>query len=166
MTMIGSELIQAGYRYALSLTHNEHNAEDLVQDACFKLLKAHGLVHARPLLFTAIRNLYIDRYRHENVLSFEELHDDKEYPEEDSAPLDFDVSMEELERALATLRPEEREVIYLHYYESYTAQEIGGIVRKPRNTVLSLLARGKKKLAAELAGPGAASARPEQPDKE
>jgi RNA polymerase sigma-70 factor, ECF subfamily len=152
--MIGSDLIQAGYRYALSLSHNEHNAEDLVQDACLKLIRAKGAVDRKSLLFVVIRNLFIDRYRHNAIVTFEELDAEGEYAQaEPEEPFDGDCSLEDLEKALATLRPEEREAIYLSYYESYSAAMIGEITKKPRNTVLSLLSRGKKKLAAALRSP-------------
>lgn len=45
-----------------------------------------------------------------------------------------------------------RDVIYLHYYEGYTAAEIGEILNKNPNTVYTNLARAKKLLEKELAG--------------
>ncbi len=69
--MIGSATIQAGYRYALSLTHNNHNAEDIVQEACLKIYKKMGRIENKSLLFVTIRNLFIDRYRREQIIRFE-----------------------------------------------------------------------------------------------
>ncbi|MBI3777250.1 MAG: hypothetical protein HY273_17190 [Gammaproteobacteria bacterium] len=37
-----SELLQHGYRYALSLTHHKTRAEDLLQDAWVAVLQARG----------------------------------------------------------------------------------------------------------------------------
>ncbi len=34
--------VQAGYRYAFSLSHNRHDAEDLVQQAWLKLTRRYG----------------------------------------------------------------------------------------------------------------------------
>lgn len=45
-----------------------------------------------------------------------------------------------------------RQVIYLHYYEGYTAPEIGRILRKNTNTVYTLISRAKKLLKQELEG--------------
>ncbi len=45
-----------------------------------------------------------------------------------------------------------REVIYLHYYEGYTASEIGKIQRKNPNTVYTHLSRAKKLLRGMLKG--------------
>ena len=43
-----------------------------------------------------------------------------------------------------------RNVIYLYYYEEYSAQEISDILKKNVNTIYTWLTRSKKKLKAEL----------------
>ncbi|MBE6773403.1 MAG: RNA polymerase sigma factor [Ruminococcaceae bacterium] len=58
----------------------------------------------------------------------------------------------EILRVILTLPEKYRQVIYLHYYEGYTAPEIGGILGKNENTVYTLLARARKLLKDELAG--------------
>ena len=45
-----------------------------------------------------------------------------------------------------------KNVIYLHYYEGYTAKEIGEILKMNTNTVLSNLSRGRKMLKSQLTG--------------
>ena len=45
-----------------------------------------------------------------------------------------------------------RSAIYLHYYEGYTAAEIGTMLRASPNTVLSWLSRGRKKLKERMIG--------------
>ena len=45
-----------------------------------------------------------------------------------------------------------RDVVYLHYYEGYSAAEIGRILRKNTNTVYTLLARARNQLKAALGG--------------
>ena len=51
-----------------------------------------------------------------------------------------------LDRALAALRPEEREVLFLHAVTGLTAREIATISDQLRSTVLSLLQRGRRKV--------------------
>lgn len=58
----------------------------------------------------------------------------------------------EILRVILTLPEKYRQVIYLHYYEGYTAPEIGVILGKNENTVYTLLARARKLLKDELAG--------------
>lgn len=45
-----------------------------------------------------------------------------------------------------------RDAIYLHYYEGYSALEIGKILGKKENTVYSLLSRGRDMLKTSLEG--------------
>ncbi len=58
----------------------------------------------------------------------------------------------EVLRAVLELPDKYREVVYLHYFEGYTAPEIAGLMRKNVNTVYSLLARAKKLLRGRLGG--------------
>jgi RNA polymerase sigma-70 factor (ECF subfamily) len=146
------ELLQCGYRYALSLTHHRHDAEDLAQEAWMKLCQRYGQASSRAALFTTIRNLFIDRCRRARIVAFESL--------EEGAPLTPVAetvalgTRDDLERLLGGLRPGEREVIYLHHVEGHTADEVGVLTRQPRGTVLSLLHRAFKKLRAAAAQPG------------
>ncbi len=48
------------------------------------------------------------------------------------------------------LPKDQRNVIYLYYYESYTIKEIAQILGKNSNTVSSSLQRARKKLKAIL----------------
>lgn len=45
-----------------------------------------------------------------------------------------------------------RDAIYLHYYEGYSALEIGEILGKNENTVYSILSRGRSMLKESLEG--------------
>lgn len=58
---------------------------------------------------------------------------------------------EVLEKVLS-LPERYRRVIYLHYYEGYTAPEIATILNKNVNTIYTLLSRGKNILKQELEG--------------
>lgn len=52
--------------------------------------------------------------------------------------------------AVLSLEEKYREAIYLHYYEGYTAPEIGAMTGRPANTVYSLLKRGREMLRKNL----------------
>ena len=67
------DLLQAGFRYALSLGPAPGEADDLVQEAWLRLHRARGRVRDKALLFRAIRNLFIDNYRRERLVVFEPL---------------------------------------------------------------------------------------------
>lgn len=142
--MSDKDLLQAAYRYAFSLAHHGADAEDLVQDAWLRLHQKHRRV-TRSLLFTTVRNLYIDQYRRNKLIVFENF--DEETTITDAAIIPDHTTMQDLEPALAQLRPEEREAIFLNSVEGYTIQEIADFTARPRGTVLSLVHRGKQKLA-------------------
>ena len=54
--------------------------------------------------------------------------------------------------AVKALPENYRNAIYLHYYEGYTAKEIGKILDSKENTVLSWLSRGRAALRKEMIG--------------
>ena len=54
--------------------------------------------------------------------------------------------------AVWSLPKQYRDVIYLHYYEGYTAPEIAGILKRNPNTVYTHLNKGKQLLRETLGG--------------
>lgn len=54
--------------------------------------------------------------------------------------------------AVLRLPREYRRVVYLHYYEGYTAPQVAGLLGKNINTVYTLLARARQRLKEELGG--------------
>lgn len=76
------------------------------------------------------------------------------------------ISLEELTNYAPAVTPEQyavmeavwalpkqyRDVIYLHYYEGYTAPEIAGILKRNPNTVYTHLNKGKQLLREALGG--------------
>lgn len=52
--------------------------------------------------------------------------------------------------AVLALPQKYKDVIYLYYYEEYSAEEIGRILRKNKNTVYTLLNRGRQLLRSSL----------------
>ena len=143
-------LLQQGYRYALSLTHNTARAEDLLQDAWVSILKAHG-PWQKGYLFTTIRNRFIDQYRRERLVVIESLEDEDRVEAATDNWQDammFRAEMDTVRQALGTLRAEEREALYLSAVEGYTAAEIAEMTQRPRGTVLSMMFRARKKVRA------------------
>jgi len=153
------ELANAGFRYALALTHDRTRAEDLVQQAWLRLLEAYGQVNDRPRLFLTIKNLVRDDHRRDR------LHAEAAIELADPVPTEITTAGEppvgdDLDRLLARLTPREREVLYLNAVEGYTAAEIAAHMGAARGSVLSLAARAKAKLRRHV-GEEACDARPE-----
>ena len=58
----------------------------------------------------------------------------------------------DVREAVLQLPEKYRQVVYLHYYECYTAPEIGRILKKNVNTVYTLLTRARQTLLKTLGG--------------
>jgi len=142
-------LLDRAYRYAFSLAHDPAEAEDLLQDACLSIL-ASGGPWERSYLFATVRNRFIDRYRRNRKILFLSLDRDDDRSEDQPAELNWEeadvLRNGLLDRALALLRAEERETLFLAVIEGYTAEEIAELTARPRGTILSLLHRTKAKL--------------------
>lgn len=84
---------------------------------------------------------------------------DSQAEDDDRSPLEEAIGREALdryERALATLRPEDREVIVARVELGYTNQEIADLLNKPSaNAARMALERAIVRLAKEMAGPKA-----------
>ena len=61
-------------------------------------------------------------------------------------------SNREVLEAVLSLPKKYKDVVYLHYYEGYTAAEIGEILGKNDNTIYTLMTRSKKLLKEKLEG--------------
>ena len=134
-----------GYRYAFALTHDSHDAEDLVQEACLRVYRRKGRLRDKAYLFTTIRNLFRDICRRRGIATFDTLQDDSV---EDSRHGAANVAERrlDLEAILGALGSAEREILFLNCVEGFTAAEISKMTQRPRGTILSQLARAKKKL--------------------
>ncbi len=60
----------------------------------------------------------------------------------------------EVLEAVLSLPAKYREVVYLHYYEDYTAPQISKALHKNVNTIYTLLTRSKELLREKLGGEG------------
>lgn len=144
------ELLQRGYRYAMALTHDSVRAEDLLQDSWVAVLEAGG-AQTIGYLFSSIRSRFINQCRRERLIPMMQLDEARERGLMDTTEnITNDglvrASYESLERALARLRPIEREALFFAVVEGYTAQEIGDLTQQGRGTVLSLIHRAKAKI--------------------
>jgi RNA polymerase sigma factor (sigma-70 family) len=134
-------LLQRGYRYAYALTGDPARADDLLQDAWSSVLEADGPHHA-PYLFRVMRNRWIDVQRRARIVEFEVLE-----PETVAGSLGIATGESaQVLAAMGRLRPEEREALFLCAVEGWTANEVSERTGQPRNTVLSLVHRGRARL--------------------
>ena len=121
---------------------NPADVEDALQEVFLKFfLNAGSLTgeeHQKAWLCRVAFNRCKDMVKsfwRKNVVSIEEMEIPCETPEEG-----------ELMQAVLQLPLLDRQLIYLHYYEGYTAPEIADILQKNLNTVYSQLRRAKQRL--------------------
>lgn len=141
------DLLQHGYRYALSLTHDPDRARDLLQEACLSISQQDS-GWTKGYLFQTIRNQFIDDYRRQQNVPMHTL--------ENHTPVDSDWEhgfagvdagySDTMVDALQRLRNEERELVFLSVIAGYPTRRIVRLTGKPRGTVLSTIHRAKKKL--------------------
>lgn len=136
----------------LCLVHlkNPADTEDIFQNVFLKYVLSpvvfespeHEKAWLIRVTINACRDLVKSFFRSRTV-SLEELLDQP-------APLSEE-HREVLEAVLA-LPPKYRDAVYLHYYEGYTAAEIGKLLGKNTNTVYTLLNRAREQLRETLGG--------------
>ena len=125
------------YRAAMNNCSRAADAEDVVQDVYEKLLRYPGNFESEEHLKAWLLRVTINRCHDLTRASYQK---DTELDETIPAPAQADGSVLDAVRAL----PDNyRDAIYLHYYEGYTAAEIGRLLGAPANTVLSWLRRGR-----------------------
>jgi RNA polymerase sigma-70 factor (ECF subfamily) len=147
------------YRYAFRLTGSAADAEDLTQEAFCKaqghLAQLRDLDHAKPWLFSILRNAYLHRIRstrQERCVALEEVGD---LPEPLPEPLP-DIEPDRLQEALNELTEVFRTPIILYYFEDFSYRDIAEQMDLPLGTVMSRLARAKAYLRRRLLAPPAA----------
>ena len=153
------------YTLARYLLRDEHDAQDAVQDAVLRAIRyfdGYREGDARAWLLAIVRNCCLTwqrKYRADRVtVSFAE---DIVPPITDGRATDAAaIARSErllLERAIAELPTEFREVIVLREIEDLSYREISDVVGVPIGTVMSRLARARKRLS-EILGVGAQEA--------
>src|SRR5246127_5406489 len=136
-------------RYARALTHSSDRADDLVQDTLIRAIaKAHlweAGTDLRAWLFAIMHNQHVNTVRR---ASRQESIDIEEMSSSLIAASDPTASrqLRELERAIACLPAEQREVILLVGLEEMSYQEAAQVLGVPVGTVRSRLSRGRDAL--------------------
>lgn len=134
------------YRIALHNTSNFSDAEDVTQEVFVKLLETNRAFsdseHLKAWLIRVTINLCRDKMKKAS----------RETLVEDALPLKTNEERSDVLEAVKALPENYRNAIYLHYYEGYTAKEIGKILDAKESTVLSWLSRGREALRKELDG--------------
>ena len=150
--------LAAAYNLARWLVHNEHDAEDLVQEAYLRAFKFFSGYHggdSRAWLLTIVRNTCYAWLQQNRALRLIDPIDDKleevgsDFADPETLLLQ-DADSQLVRQALEELPVEFREIVVMREMEGLAYKEIANIVDIPIGTVMSRLARGRKRLQALL----------------
>jgi RNA polymerase sigma-70 factor (ECF subfamily) len=157
--------MDAVYNFALRLTGDEDDADDLVQETYMKAFrffdKFESGTNCKAWLFRILKNSFINDYRKQtkvpNKVDYEDVQNFYENIKSDEVEsrhyeldafsnlLDDDVS-----KAITELPDDFRTVVILNDIEGFTYEEIADFVDIPVGTVRSRLHRARKMLYVQL----------------
>ena len=136
--------------YGARISGNKELAEDLVQETFVRALMNTETVadlspsKQRAWLFRTFKNLFFDRCRRAVL--------EREYEQNWQPEYIDDPGMQKIENAmlLQSLKPEDRAIFQLRYFDDYSAEEISKMMNLPPGTVRSKLSRCRKYLKQNL----------------
>ncbi|AXC16306.1 RNA polymerase sigma-70 factor, ECF subfamily (plasmid) [Acidisarcina polymorpha] len=154
----GIEHIDSLYRYAMVLTRNRANAEDLVQETYVRAMEAFSHLqedsNVKGWLFTILRNLWLNELRKQRTgPQLVEVDADAHLSDglvgsSQSAQeiLESEEDAKRVRAAIDKLPSEFQEILVLREFEELSYREIAAVLSCPAGTVMSRLGRARAKL--------------------
>jgi len=151
--------LDAAYRFACWLSPSPADADDVVQEAFLRAFRGFDSLrgsNTRAWLLAIVRNCRATAFQQQKRRAYVPLPDEAEGheliavtpdPEDESIRRD---QQRLLERVMATLPQEHREVLVLREVEDLNYREIASVLKIPIGTVMSRLARARAALRAGL----------------
>jgi RNA polymerase sigma-70 factor (ECF subfamily) len=151
--------LNAAYNLARWLTRNDDDAEDLVQEAYLRAFRSFDTFQGedcRAWLLAVVRNTcftWLKKKGERPTVEFDEqMHGAADQSPDAESVLLKRAALGSLQDCLEALPVEFREAIVLRELQELSYKEISEIARVPVGTVMSRLARGRKRLQHCLAG--------------
>jgi RNA polymerase sigma factor (sigma-70 family) len=150
--------LDAAYNLARWLTRNDADAEDVVQEAYLRAFRFFGGFHGangRSWLLAIVRNTCYTWMQHNRspeltITLDDDLHEIESKDLNPEALLLQSAATQMVRQALEDLPVEFREVLVLRELEEMSYREIASTTDLPLGTVMSRLARGRKRLQLAL----------------
>ncbi len=150
------------YGLAKKILNNNSEADDVTQDVFLRLWNnPHRFDPTRGSLRAYLLNdshgRSVDLVRSLNARRAREMNDANHSPVAayDLQHQVWDMAVaEEVKKALATLPPEEREVIELAYFQSHSYVKVAEILGQPEGTVKSRIRNGMRRMRSTLVDAG------------
>jgi RNA polymerase sigma-70 factor (ECF subfamily) len=142
---------RAVWAYLSRATGDPRQADDLLQDTYYRFLRATSAptdeAHRRNYLFRIATNLVHDTRRRPRIDAVQ-MHEGLEHADPtqlDNA--DGAARRVDLSRAMARLKPREREMLWLAYAQGSSHKEIADILGLQTSSIKLLLFRARRRLA-------------------
>jgi len=135
------------YRIAVHNTESLSDAEDITQEVFTSLLESAKIFRDSEHLRAWLIRVTLNKCHNLRRAGKRTVADDNIIEE-----IAFESDSESVLDAVKRLPVKHRNAVYLHYFEGYTAKEIGKIMSVSTNTVLSWLKRSRKALKFDLEG--------------
>ena len=138
-------------RYARALIGDREGADDLVQDTLERAVRKFHLWRPgdlRAWLFSIMHNVFVNQLKARKIAYEVEIDDSIAAPQSSVTGTD----LMDLDRALAALSPDQREVVLLVALEDMTYAEVSRALGIPIGTVMSRLSRAREKLRRLMEG--------------
>jgi RNA polymerase sigma-70 factor (ECF subfamily) len=141
------------WAYLHRATHDAALADDLLQETYYHLLRARTPFesedHRAHYLFRIAANLLADTHRRRRPQHVP-LTDDDGGPEAAGDPVRAFEQRTDIARALATLAPRDRDMLWLAYADGASHAEIAGHLGVARPSIKAMLSRARGRFAASL----------------
>jgi RNA polymerase sigma-70 factor (ECF subfamily) len=153
--------LDAAFNLARWLTRNQHDAQDIVQEAFLRAFKFFNGFHggnSRSWLLSIVRNTaytWLQKNRKPELATVfnEEIHDVEDPASNPEVLVLRNTDHQQLMKAIEQLPLEFREAIVLRELEGMSYKEIAELADVPVGTVMSRLARARKSLQQSLSRP-------------
>ena len=141
--------LDAAYNLARWLAGNDHDAEDIAQEAClraFRFLGGFRGGNSRSWLLTIVRNTAYTWLKQNRPQTLVSIDDEELKAVEDTGSSAMNPDREVLRAALEELPAEFREALVLRELEGLSYKEMADVAGVPIGTVMSRLARARRQL--------------------
>jgi RNA polymerase sigma-70 factor (ECF subfamily) len=164
LSQVLDEVFDGLYGYAMVLSRDRTEAEDLLQETCVRAVQTTESLqlgsNVKGWLFTILRNIWLNQVRQRRAApKIVELDVDESTAgmavEPSKGPHALYVSKverDQVRQAIQKLPEEFREIIVLREYGELSYQEIASLLGCPAGTVMSRLGRARSKLRTLLSG--------------
>ena len=163
-------------RYAVSILHNEHDAQDIVQDGFIRFLKecdldkdGGGIDNVRAWLYRVVHNLAVNHLRKRQLPEKFVQQEQAEDMTDDASPDKHLSVKEECETAgimLSTLKEREQQILILKIVEDKSYKEIASLMNLTISNIGFILHNALGKLRKKMTSSEPPSKNDQEPDSD